>query len=573
MTARTPVIATEAEVVAELEPGATIGIGGVINNCHPMAIVREIIRRGVGDLSVVGLASGLEVDMLIAAGLVRRVSTPTVSAETLRPIAPAFRRAAQTGELDVWEGDEGMIYAALQAAAQRVPFAPWPVGRGSSLPEINEDMVEIEAPFGGERVIAIKAQPLDVAFIHAARSDEFGNVQAEGSGYGDRALARAATRVVCTVDEIVSNAEIRRTPGATLIAGVDHVVHAPHGAHPFASPGRYIHDADHLCAYLAACDKWVATGDRTALDSWFRQWVDGPADHAGYLARVGARHLDTLDERRNTPPARPPRPAADLKAPYGIDELRACVIARDLRDGERGFMGANSGLGQAAVLLAHQLHAPNMKVLLAFSWTNLLEQDDIDLSDDSVDHRNARWAEGWMELDTMINSYRFFSDFFVIGALQIDGFGNSNLIGIGDDHRHLKLRGPGTMGSVSSTGFCNRFYLAPARHDKRVFVERCDFVSAVGWGAGGTDGRAQLGLPGGGPALCVTPLCVFDFDEETRGTRLRSVHDGATVEQVLEHTGFEVIVPADVPVTEPPSPEELNLLRTVIDPHGALRGG
>jgi glutaconate CoA-transferase subunit B len=256
---------------------------------------------------------------------------------------------------------------------------------------------------------------------------------------------------------------------------------------------------------------------------------------------------------------------------YSMEELRACVISRELSDGERGFLGANMGVGRAAVMLAHRLHAPNLRLLLGFSWTSLQDQRRFDLHPDATDFRDARWAEGWMQLDSMISNYRFFSDFLVIGALQIDRYGNSNLIGIGEDHRSLRFRGPGSMGSVSTTAFCDRFYLTPTRHDRRTFVERCDFVSTVGWGEGGPDGRSSLELGGGGPALVVTPLCVFDFDEESRAVRLRSVHPGHTVDEVVENTGFEVLVPDRVPETVPPSAAEIETLRSVVDAGGTLR--
>lgn len=293
---RSSVLTTAREAVAAVPDGATIGIGGIINSCHPMAIVRELIRRGVGDLHVVGLASGLEVDMLIAAGLVRRVSTPTVTAEAVRPIAPAYRRAAQAGELEVWECDEALVYAALQAAAQRVPFAPWPAGLGTSIPEVNDGVEEIASPFGGKPVLAVAAIELDFAFAHAARADRFGNVQPIGSGFGDRALARAARRAVFTVDRVVSNAEVRSDPGATSIPGADAIVHAPFGAHPFASPGHYIADAAMRDEYLAAADRWVDDGDRRPLDEFFERWVSGPEDHWEYLRRVGPRRLHELEE-------------------------------------------------------------------------------------------------------------------------------------------------------------------------------------------------------------------------------------------------------------------------------------
>lgn len=296
MSGRLSVLTTPEAVVAEMEPGCTVGFGGLMNSTHAMPIVREIIRQGVDDLHVVGLASGLEVDMLIAAGLVRRLSTPTVSAETIQAIAPSFRRAAEAGEIEVWDCDEGMIYAALQAAAQRVSFAPWPVGMGASYPEINDGMMQIESPYTGRPVIAIRAIAVDFGFIHTARSDPFGNIQVNGGGFGDRALARASRRVFCTADRIIGNHEVRRDPGSTAIAGVDGVIHAPFGSHPFASPGHYLHDEAHLRDYLASADDWLRRDDRSALDAYFDEWVQALPTHWDYLAHVGMERLYALEE-------------------------------------------------------------------------------------------------------------------------------------------------------------------------------------------------------------------------------------------------------------------------------------
>jgi glutaconate CoA-transferase subunit B len=255
---------------------------------------------------------------------------------------------------------------------------------------------------------------------------------------------------------------------------------------------------------------------------------------------------------------------------FSVDELRACVISRDFQDGERVFLGANVNIGRAAVLLAHRLRAPNMKIMLGLSWTNLDGEREVGLHPDSTDFRDARWAEAWVNLDTMINSYRFFSTTFVVSALQIDRFGNSNLIGLGDDHKRPRLRGPGAIGSVSSTAYCDRFYITPPRHTTDIFVPRCDFVSSVGWGTGGDDAREQLGLPGGGPRLIVTPSCVLDFEPGTKAMRLQSVHPGHTVEEVVQATGFELVVPDSIGETEGPTEEELEVLRTVVDPQGLL---
>lgn len=256
---------------------------------------------------------------------------------------------------------------------------------------------------------------------------------------------------------------------------------------------------------------------------------------------------------------------------YSTDELLACWLSHEFADGERVSLGANVNFARAAILLAHHLRAPSMRVMIGMSYTNFADLRHARLHADTSDFRDARWAESWFSLDTAMIDYRFFSDAFVVGGMQIDAFGNTNLIGIGDDHARLRVRGPGPMGTTSHTTFCERFYLAAHRHSPDVFVERCDFISAVGWGEGGPDGRTRLGLPGGGPKLCVTPLCVFDFDDMSKRMRLRSVHPGHTVEEVVENTGFEIVVPADVAVTPAPEPEELDVLRRVVDPDGMLR--
>jgi glutaconate CoA-transferase, subunit B len=106
-----------------------------------------------------------------------------------------------------------------------------------------------------------------------------------------------------------------------------------------------------------------------------------------------------------------------------------------------------------------------------------------------------------------------------------------------------------------------RVYLWSTTHTPRVFVERLDFRSGMGWGDG-PGHRERLGLEGG-PRLVVTNLCVMDFPEETRRMRLRSVHPGVTEDQVQEATGFQVQVDGEVPTTPEPSEEEVAIIRRV----------
>lgn len=285
------------EVLAKVGDGMTVAIGGFINSSHPMLVVRGLIKRGVKNLTVVGAASsGLEIDLLIAAGCARKVVAPYVGGEALAPIGPAFRAAAEKGELEVFELDEAMYYAGLRAAAQRVPFNPWRSGVGTSFPEMNPAIKAFQDPVNGETLLAIPAINIDIAFLHAAVSDPYGNVQYVGHGYGDRAIYAAADETYVQVEQVVSNEEIRRDPLKTAIPGADGIMRARFGAHPYSSPGHYIEDQEHIRAYVRAATAWAKSGDFAPLRAYLDEFVFQPADHAAYLERVGIRRLLSLNE-------------------------------------------------------------------------------------------------------------------------------------------------------------------------------------------------------------------------------------------------------------------------------------
>jgi glutaconate CoA-transferase subunit B len=253
-------------------------------------------------------------------------------------------------------------------------------------------------------------------------------------------------------------------------------------------------------------------------------------------------------------------------------EIMATVLARDLEDGEWVEVGANLPVPRAGVLLAHLMWGPNMTVMIAMTKANVLNEPVIEEFQLITDQRATRWAEAYYIHDDLVENMKFRrKGVFFAGALQIDRYGNSNLIGIGTDYKALKFRGPGAIGVCNATVMNSRFHLVVNAHDKRIFVPKCDFVSAYGWGTGGKDARTKLGLPGGGPRYVVTPLCVMDFEEDTKRMRLKSVHPGVSVDQVLANTGFDLVVPDQVPDTAIPSDRQLSVLRSRIDVQGALR--
>lgn len=261
----------------------------------PMALVRQLVRQRVRNLTVVG--SGLSLDLLVAAGCVSKVISYYAGGGVGVPVAPSFRRAAEHGAVEVWECEEGILTAGLQAAAQNLPFLPWRGGVGTSLPEVNPDLKVMSDPIRGETLLAVPAITPDVTFLHAAASDAFGNVQhLGGPGWLDLFLHRAADRTVVQVEKVISNEDIRANPWATTIAGADAVVRAPYGAHPFYSRGAYVQDTPFVREYLDAAKAAAQQDQPAALSHFLTHYCHEPESHGDYLERLGIKRLLALYE-------------------------------------------------------------------------------------------------------------------------------------------------------------------------------------------------------------------------------------------------------------------------------------
>lgn len=294
---RTSLVAGPEVVRPLLFDGMTLAVGGFVNSAHPMVLVREVIRSGVRDLRLVGAAmSGLEVDMLIAAGCVREVVSSFVSGEVYAPIAPMFRWAAETGEVRVWDCDEMQYYQALRAGAMQLPFLPVRSGLGTSLPELNPDLVEFTDPVTGAPLLAVPAVTPDLALLHGDRGDAYGNVQVSGTGFGDRAMFRAAKATIAQVDRIVTAEAVRAEPARTQYNRIAAVVPAPFGCHPFGSPGRHREDGEFLRDYVATVRAARERDDRAAVGGWIDEHLRDSGEHLDYLERIGVRRLVGLLE-------------------------------------------------------------------------------------------------------------------------------------------------------------------------------------------------------------------------------------------------------------------------------------
>jgi glutaconate CoA-transferase, subunit A len=225
---------TEAEVVAELRSGMTIGIGGWGSRRKPMSIVREILRSDLTDLTIVAYG-GPDVGMLCAAGKVRKVIYGFVSLDSI-PLEPHFRVARQTAAIEAMELDEGMLQLGLRAAAWRVGFLPCRAGLGSAIMENNPDLKTVTSPYDGQELVAMPALHLDVALIHANRADARGNGQYLGPDwYFDDLFALAADRTFMSCEKVVATEDFLQE-GSERTLHINRmmthgVVEAPFGAH------------------------------------------------------------------------------------------------------------------------------------------------------------------------------------------------------------------------------------------------------------------------------------------------------------------------------------------------------
>ncbi|MCP4690714.1 MAG: ketoacid-CoA transferase, partial [Desulfobacterales bacterium] len=156
----------------------------------------------------------------------------------------------------------------------------------------------------------------------------------------------------------------------------------------------------------------------------------------------------------------------------------------------------------------------------------------------------------------------------IMGAAQIDKFGNLNSTVIGD-YFHPKVRFSGSGGACDVASFVGRTIIF-MKHEKRKFVPEVDYLTSPGW-LDGPGAREKAGLSKGGPAAVITDKAVMDFDEETREMRLAGCYPGVTPEETLDNMGFSVDVSKAEEVA-PPTPGELRILREICDPQRLILG-
>ena len=261
-----------AEALSAVRDGHRVAFGGMTLYRRPVAAALALAAAGRAGLELVSLTGGLETDLLIGAGCVRRVRSCYVGLEVVG-FAPHFTRGVQQGTLQMVEETEYTLSYAVQAATMRVPFLPM---RGelarTDLLRVRPDLKTFACPLTGTTLIAVPALSVDVAILHATAADRFGNCHLQGQLALDPHLATVADVTIVTAERIVETAELRSMGGVQLSGVfVTHVVEALGGSLPTSCVP---HQRLDVAAVLDYAD---AAADPAA---WARWLADATARHA-----------------------------------------------------------------------------------------------------------------------------------------------------------------------------------------------------------------------------------------------------------------------------------------------------
>lgn len=252
---------------------------------------------------------------------------------------------------------------------------------------------------------------------------------------------------------------------------------------------------------------------------------------------------------------------------YNVREFIAFTGAKILEDKTTVFVG--TGLPMISAILAQKTHAPQLLIIFEAGGVGpILPELPISVGQALTYHRGI--AAGSMH-NVMSICQAGYIDYGFLGGAQVDMYGNINTTCIGD-HDHPKVRLPGSGGANDIGSLSHKTVIVVAGQSKRTFVNKLDFLTTPGY-LDGPGAREKAGLPSQtGPYRVITQFGVFDFDEKSKRMRLLSVHPWTTAEEILDNSGFDIIIPEKYGISSEPTAQDLDILRTQIDRAGLIIG-
>lgn len=541
----------ELEDLADyVEDGQRIGVGGLHFARLPLALIQELIHRGRRELEYVSWGGGLPLELLLAADAVRKIVF-CFSSLDIFGLSPLFRRALEEQEVEIEEWTALAMIQGFHAAQQKLPSMPFQIPHGSELMERSGYAVAYEDPVDGRALGAAPALPLDVFLLHAQRADEDGNVEVQGALGLDFSALWAAETILVTVEEIVPRGTLQQKRTGAVI------------------PRNFVTGLTAVAwgAYPSSCLPYYPTDYDALLEATANTPVELPplkSERRAFLAQVPDLGFDQI----TAPALLRHASRREANAPATVDEQMAVSLARCYDNNSICAAGAVSPLAIVSYLLAKRLHAPDLLLMtMSSGFVDVAVRPMVMVLAEWLDFQSATVHCGgddtyhWYYQPGLVTHE-------VVSAAQIDRFARTNNIEIlRSDGSPIRLPGQGGMADVANMH--RNFLLYLTRHSKRTLVPEVDYVSAARGILADEERRAAGWLPG--EVKLVTDLGIFKLNRDTGLLELSAMHPGVTVEQVAEATGFPLQLADRVEETAPPTAEELQVLRSEIDPLGIRR--
>ncbi len=246
---------------------------------------------------------------------------------------------------------------------------------------------------------------------------------------------------------------------------------------------------------------------------------------------------------------------------YSRMEMMTIAAARRIKDDDIVFCG--TGVPLLAAVAAKKIHSPNCTV---FFETGAIDPD---LDEIPLSVADPRVMKGASHHGSLLDAFNFMQNektgskvLGVLSGAQIDAYGNLNSTVIGP-YTEASIRFPGSGGACDVASFVGRTMIF-MKHEQRRFVNKLDYITSPGW-LNGDSSRYDIGLTTGGPEVVISDLGVMSFDPDTKRMFLSHYYEASSLEEIADETGFELDTNG-AQLEPPPSENELNILRKVVDP-------
>lgn len=225
----------------------------------------------------------MDIDLLCAGGVLGKIQHSYIGFEADFGLAPNYRRACESGSVQVKETDCAAMTMQLRAAQFGLPFMPTPLVAGTDILKYNEEVRQMACPFTGQKVNLLPAMRPNVAILHAHKADEEGNIKILPPFFADVLIAEAAEKVIVSVEEIIPRHDMKKIGSTIPYYLVAAMVELPMGAHPTSCYPNYAYDRAHMDLYVKAAQR----GGDAFRSAYMDPFVYGSKSHADYLAAVG----------------------------------------------------------------------------------------------------------------------------------------------------------------------------------------------------------------------------------------------------------------------------------------------